>query len=253
MYKNIIDTHAHVLNESYKGRRQEIIDLVISQNINIINIGVDWDSSIECIEIAKIHKNFKAVIGIHPTDSEKYDNTIFPKLEKLYLDNKDLVVAIGETGIDNKYQISKEKQIHMFKKHIELAKKLNLPIVIHNREAFDEVKPIINEYKDVNFLMHSWTGNINQMKKYIAPNMWFAFGGIVTFNNAKDIAECLDIVPRDKIFIETDCPWLAPTPFRGKENDPTKVVYVAEFIAKRWKIKTQDVLDLTYNNAIKFF
>jgi TatD DNase family protein len=101
--------------------------------------------------------------------------------------------------------------------------------------------------------MHSWTGNPEQAKKYMAPNMWFSFSGIVTFNSAKYVADCLEVIPIDKMLIETDCPWLSPEPHRGKENDPTKTYHVAEFIAKRLNKEVQEILDITYNNANKLF
>ncbi len=247
----LIDSHAHVLKEMYQDKLKDIFNLC--KDMEVLNIGIDWETSKECVQSAKDHKNFFAVIGIHPTDSEKYEIDIFDKLEKLYIENKQYIVAIGETGIDNKYQTDKDKQILMFEKHIELAQKHNLPIIIHNREAFEEVKPIIDKYPNVKFLMHSWTGNVKQMKDYISDNMWFSFSGIVTFNSAKDIAKCLDIVPKDKVLIETDCPYLTPVPFRGKENDPTKVIHVATFISEKWNTTTEEVVKLTYQNTIKLF
>jgi len=253
MYKNLIDTHAHVLKEMYKEKRDDIIQLTKDKGVEVINVGINLETSIECVEIAKEHKNYYATIGVHPVDAEEVNDDVFPKLKKLYLENKDVVVGIGETGLDNKYVKDIEKQKDMFIKHIELAKELNLPIIIHNREAFEEVKPIIDKYKDVNFLMHSWTGNPEQAKKYMAPNMWFSFSGIVTFNSAKYVADCLEVIPIDKMLIETDCPWLSPEPHRGKENDPTKTYHVAEFIAKRLNKEVQEILDITYNNANKLF
>jgi TatD DNase family protein len=155
MYENLIDTHAHVLKEMYKEKRDDIIQLTKDKGVEVINVGINLETSIECVEIAKEHKNYYATIGVHPVDAEEVNDDVFPKLKKLYLENKDVVVGIGETGLDNKYVKDIEKQKDMFIKHIELAKELNLPIIIHNREAFEEVKPIIDKYKDVNFLMHS--------------------------------------------------------------------------------------------------
>lgn len=251
MYKNIFDTHAHVLKETYKDDYDSIIKKLHDKKIVIMSIGFDLETTKEGIELAKKYRIWNCAIGIHPTNVLDYDKDIFKKLEKLYLENCHVIKAIGETGLDNKYKIDKKQQIYFFKKHIELAKKYQLPVIIHCREAFNEVYDIIKDYEDVVFLFHSWSHGEAEMQKCLKHNnIWFSFSGMVTYpKNKNTICKTLQIVPKNRFVIETDSPWLTPSPYQEKRNDPSFVIEIGKFIAKQLNMNEQDIFDLTFKNA----
>ncbi len=232
MKQKIIDTHAHLTKENYGSDLEEIL-IETSNNLMLtLNIGTNLETNYEVIDISKKFNNIKPIIGIHPNESNELDLKILEELEKMIIENE--ILAIGEIGLDYHYEHNKSNQKEMFERQIEIARRHKLPIIIHLRDAFEDGYEILQKYDDVKFLIHSWSGDQELTKKFLThKNFWFSFNGIITFKNGTPQKEVIKIIPKDKILFETDCPYLAPNPFRGRKNKP---LFVNEVILEASKI-----------------
>lgn len=243
MKNYLIDTHAH-------------IDML--ENFDITGIGKVIVPSVEIATMDKVVgfsnlENVYSMVGIYPTEAKTYNNEIETKMLELAQNPK--VVAIGEIGLDYYWDKSfKELQKEVFIKQIKLANKLNLPIVVHDREAHKDCFDIIKEHnKNSKVLFHCFSGSPEFMFECVKEGWYIALGGVVTFKNAIKMKEVAQQVPLDKLVLETDSPYLTPVPFRGKENKPAYVKYVAEEIAKIRNMPYKEIVDITTRNAEEFF
>lgn len=260
----LIDTHAHVNFKQYDKDREEVMARALAQKIWMINIGADYKTSVEAVNIAQIYaEGVYAAVGAHPTDAAKKDFD-FDEYEKLALDKK--VVAIGETGLDYFHIKDKEervKQEKLFSRHLDLARELNKPIILHCREAVPEtshlggqahqdlIKILKKTARKESGIIHCFSGNWNEAKEYIAMGLLIGFNGIITFS--RDYDKIIKEIPLQNIVLETDCPYLTPMPFRGKRNEPAYVKYVAEKIAEIKNLSFAEVARQTTENAEKLF
>ena len=249
----LFDTHVHLNDVSYENY-QEIIQNALSNGVKkMVVVGFDLDSSKRAIEIAKEYPFVYAAIGIHPSEANKgYDKDLI-ELEKLICDK---VVAIGEIGLDYHYDgVIKENQSDLFIKQIQIAKRNNLPIIIHSRDACRDTVDILKEYKGCysKGIMHCYAYSYEIAKVLINYGFIFSFGGVVTYKNAKEVKEVVTNLDINKIILETDAPYLTPTPHRGKRNEPAYIKYVADEIALLKGLDKKDVEEITYNNACDFF
>ena len=236
----MIDTHAHILKRYYDEDLETIISKAFSKLDKIINIAFSKNSSKEVSEMSLNYDHMYNVVGIHPNDVKDVTDKDIEEIESM-INSK--TVAIGEIGLDYHYEgYDKEKQKEVFVKLIEVARKNNLPVVIHSREANEDTMEIIKEYKDVKFLFHSWSGNVGQTKMLNEwGNIWFSFNGIITFKNADNVRDALKVADRNKILLETDAPYLTPVPFRGKTNYPEYVQYVYEEVEKLIELSEEQI------------
>lgn len=245
-----IDTHAHINSKHFKNNKEEAIKEAFKNNVDkIILPGTTIEDSLSNIEFAKQNEGIYAMVGIHPSDSREYDGEYLNKI-----DPKN-IVGIGEVGFDFYYENnpSYEVQEKCFIEHIEFALKNDLPIIIHMREAEKETFNLLSKYKDkgLKILMHSYASNKEWAKKFLEIGAFFSFSGMVTFKNANDIKEAAKFVPHDRMVVETDSPFLAPVPMRGKSNTPAYVKYTADYLSE---LKEDDELqEKLYQNTIKFF
>lgn len=241
-----IDTHCH-LDGIAKTRRDEIVDSVDG---TIIISGFDNDSNKEVIELINQYEKAYGTIGIHP--DEVLVNSL-DEIECLLNDSK--VVGIGEIGLDYHYgKNNVEKQKEYFIKQIEMAKKYNLPIVVHSRDAAQDTYNILKEYaSDMKIVMHCYSYSLEMAKKFLELNIKFGIGGVVTFKNSKNLVEVVKELPLEYFVLETDSPWLTPEPFRGKLNEPKNIPIIAEKIAEIKEISVEEVLKQTTINAIMQF
>ena len=242
----MIDTHAHLLKKYYKEELDERISNSLLELEKIINIAFDLNSSKEVVELSNKYNNLYNVIGVHPNDVKNFSS--IEDYEELI---NDKTVAIGEIGLDYHYDgYDKDLQKEVFEKFIDLAKRNNLPVVVHSREANEDTIEIIKKYPEVKFLFHSWSGTPKQTKELNEMgNIWFSFNGIITFKNAENIRESLMVARKDRIFAETDAPYLTPVPFRGKTNYPEYVKFVYEELNKLISISEKNIDD----NVKEFF
>ena len=251
-----IDSHCHLTYEPLNNNISEILEKCKSSDvINLLTIGTNIESSIQCSKISKQYQNIYSSIGIHPSESHLVEDND-SEIKKLYNQNNKNI-AYGETGLD--FFRSKEhttRQIDLFETHIKYAKEDDATIIVHTRDAEDETLSIIknnSKNKDVRFLIHCFTGTLQFAKLLLNLGCYISFSGIITFKNTLDLQDVVKYVPIERMLIETDSPYLSPEPYRGKKNSPEKVVYVAQKISELKNINLDEVGDKTTKNFYKIF
>lgn len=251
----LIDTHAHLNAIQYQEDLEEVIERAQSEGVEIIVVvGFDRETITRAIELADTYEFIYATVGWHPVDAIDMTDEDLKWIEELCSHPK--VVALGEMGLDYYWDKSpKDIQKEVFRKQIALAKKVKLPIIIHNRDATADIIEILEEEKasEVGGIMHCFTGSVEVAKQCMDMNFYISFGGPVTFKNAKKPKEVAAEIPLDRLLIETDCPYLTPHPFRGKRNEPSYVKYVAEQIAELKGVTFEEIAQKTSDNAKRFF
>ena len=239
----LIDTHAHL---------DMLTEFDISGVGKVIIPSVEIKTMDKVVELSD-NKNVYSMVGIYPTEAKTYTKEIENKMIELAKNPK--VVAIGEIGLDyywDKTFVDLQKEV--FIKQIKLANKLNLPIVVHDREAHKDCYDIVKEYNNgSDVVFHCFSGSAEFMKECVKQGWYIALGGVITFKNAIKMKEVAKEVPLDKLVLETDSPYLTPVPFRGKENKPAYVRYVAEEIAKIREMSVEEIIDITTRNAEEIF
>ena len=247
----IIDTHAHLDFPRFKKDREEVIERAIEGGVKtIVNIGADMTSSRNSVELSRRYEEIYAVIGMHPHSAKDFDLNVSKKLKNL-ADN-DKVVAIGEIGLDFHYDNSpREEQKRAFRAQLRLAKDLDLPVVIHTRDADEDTIKILKEEKadEIGGIMHCFASDKKLANEVLDLGFYLAFGGLITFKNLQDLRDVVKDVPLDRMLLETDAPYLTPEPYRGKRNEPLYVKYVAEKVAEIKGISLEKVAQKTSENA----
>lgn len=250
-----IDTHVHLNADQYDEDLQEVIDRALAANVEkMIVIGFDRKTIERAMKLIEDYDFLYAVIGWHPVDAIDCTEEDLQWIEALAKHPK--VVGIGETGLDYYWDKSpKEIQEYWFRKQIHLAQKLQLPIIIHNREATADVVRILQEENaaSVGGIMHSFSGSVETANECIKMNFMIGLGGPVTFKNARQPKEVATEIPLQYLLIETDAPYLTPHPYRGKRNEPSYVPLVAEEIARLKELPVEEVARKTTENAKRFF
>ncbi|EKF35973.1 MULTISPECIES: TatD family hydrolase [Bacillus] len=251
----LFDTHAHLNAEQYKEDLEQVIERAKSEKVEkIVVVGFDRPTITRAMELIEAYDFIYAAIGWHPVDAIDMTDEDLAWIKELSQHEK--VVAIGEMGLDYYWDKSpKDVQKEVFRRQIALAKEVNLPIIIHNRDATEDVVTILKEEgaAEVGGIMHCFTGSLEIAKACMEMNFYISFGGPVTFKNAKKPKEVVKDIPSDRLLIETDCPYLTPAPFRGKRNEPSYVKYIAEQIAELRDISFEELAELTTENAKKVF
>ncbi len=256
----MIDPHAHLNFKEFDDDREEIIKRFFEGGgEKMINVGCDMKSSRESCELALKNKNIFAAVGIHPHDADTASEHNLKELEELVKHYK--VIAVGEIGLDYFRNLSpREKQIEAFKLQLELAENHQMPIIIHCRDAYNDLLNILKEYKTSNWrgVVHCFNASWETAEEFLELGFYIGFTGIVTYHKNKlteepEIYKAVKNIPLDKILIETDCPYLAPAPKRGQRNEPLFVKYVAEKIAEIKKISFDEVEKITSRNAVELF
>ena len=248
------DSHAHYNDERFEEDRDELIKAIYNEGITkIINAGYSLESSKKAIEISNDYDFMHTTAGISPNDIDDFKEENLEKIEKLAKNKK--VVAIGEIGLDYHWNTeNKDLQKHVFISQIEIANKLDLPIVIHTREAIYDTLDILKRNKcNKKGIFHCCPLNIDLVREGLKLGFYISFAGPVTFKNSKNADEIIKMVPLDKILIETDSPYLSPEPLRGKRNDSRNVKYIAQRIAEAKGISLEKVAKTTYANAKAIF
>jgi TatD DNase family protein len=209
------------------------------------------DDAPQAVEIAQRHDDVWAAVGFHPHDAKDCDDAAFAEIRRLAGDER--VVAVGECGLDYHYMHSERRtQIEVFERHIALARELDKPIIVHNRESTDDMVEVLGR-SGGRGILHSFTESLPVAKKFVDLGYFISFSGIVTFRTAESLREAARGLPHDMVLIETDTPFLAPVPFRGKTNEPAFVVKVAELLAGLWKVPLERVAEQTTANFEKAF
>ncbi len=245
------DTHIHLQDKAFFQDREDVINRAFNNGINyLINVGDSLKSSEDAILLAKKYGNFYAAAGIHPHNAESFQNNMAEKLLHLAKDKK--VVAIGEIGLDFYKDFSpEEKQKEVFEKQLIIAQELSLPVIIHTREAYIETFAILKKYQ-VKGVFHAFSSTREDAKKVLDMGFYIGIGGILTFKNSL-LKDVLKFIPVDRIVLETDAPYLAPVPMRGKRNEPAFLIYTAKFLSEIKDITLEEVARITTKNARVLF
>lgn len=251
----LIDTHAHINVEQFDEDREQVIERALDAGVTrIVNIGYNRETIPSSLKLAEEYDFIYSTVGWYPQDAINMEEGDLEWLESLCSHPK--VVAIGEIGLDYYWDTSpKELQQQIFREQIRLARRMNLPIVIHNREAHGDVVRILKEENaaEVGGIMHCFSGSWEIAKQCLDMNFYISFGGPITFKNAVRPKEVLAKVPLDRLLIETDCPYLTPHPYRGKRNEPAYVRYVAEAAAEIKGIEMEEIARITTENVFQVF
>ena len=211
--------------------------------------GTKLEDAPQAVDIAKKNGDVWAAVGFHPHEAKDCDDAAFATIEKLAKDDR--VVAIGECGLDYHYMHSpRETQIAVFERHIDLAKRLGKPIIVHNRESSEDMLRILNGGRAI---LHSFTESYDMAKTLVDRGYFISFSGIVTFRTAESLRDCARRLPHDRVLIETDTPYLAPVPFRGRDNEPAYVIKIAELLATLWGRPVEAVAEQTTANFERAF
>jgi TatD DNase family protein len=252
----LFDSHAHYDDEKFTADKYEVIEKAYHSGVTyILNASSSISSSAESISISERFHFVYASVGIHPHNvNEIYNNNPIDTLADLAANNK--VVAIGEIGLDYYYDFApRELQQSWFERQIDLALNMGLPIIVHNRDAHEDVLKIVKNgnAKRVGGVFHCYSGSVEMAKELLKQNFYISIGGPVTFKNARKVVEVVRFVPNDRLLIETDCPYLTPEPYRGKRNDSSYIRLVAEKIAEIKNISFEEVAGFTTENAKRLF
>lgn len=248
----LIDSHAHLVSLE---NLPEVLERAKENNITkIVSISSDIPSTQETISLAEKYDFIFATTGVHPHSADQTNEEVLKGLDRFA--NHEKVVAIGETGLDYFYMNSdKEIQINSFTEHIRLGKKHDLPVIIHVREADEDMQEILKKETAASTpgVIHCFTGNYNTAVKYLDLGYYISFSGIVTFKKSEELREAAKNIPSDKILIETDSPYLAPVPHRGKPNEPSFVKHVAQTVADVREISIEELAEITKANTERLF
>ena len=252
MYKGIFDTHAHYDDECFDEDRFELLDEMLASNVSgIINCGCTVESSKTSIAFAEKYPQIYAAVGIHPQNAAEESEDALDKIEQLARHER--VVAIGEIGLDYHYDYTpKDMQIEYFEKQILLAKKLDLPVIVHDREAHQDCVEMLLKHKPRG-VMHCFSGSVETAKQLTDIGFYIGLGGSVTFKNAKKPAEVAASIDLDRLLLETDAPYMTPVPFRGQRCDSSHIAYTAEKIAEIKGMTAQQIIDICNENAHRLF
>lgn len=255
----LTDTHCHLDFDDYNQDRSSVLARAWEQGLSRILIpGIDLQSSTSAIELAESHPQIYAAVGVHPTSANKWESRTIGFLDEMT--SRPKVVAIGEIGLDYYHDWTSPKlQIRIFTDQLILAQHSNLPVIIHTRNANPENRSCIEETLDILAdrqvvgVLHSFSGNVAEAERAVALGFFIGITGPVTFNNAIELQKVVASVPLDRLLIETDSPFLTPTPHRGKRNEPANVRYIAERIGKIHNKSLDDVAEITAANARRLF
>lgn len=246
----IFDTHAHYEDEVFDEIRDTMFSAFKTHGVGkVLTCGCDKLSSEKALKMANTYDFVYAAVGIHPGNIDS--KTTVSQIEELAKHEK--CVAIGEIGLDYYWtQDNKTEQKEIFISQIELAKKLDLPIIVHDRDAHADCLEILKKYKPKG-VVHSYSGSIEMAQELLKLDMYFGIGGVITFKNAKKLPDVVKMLPEDKILLETDAPYLSPVPYRGKVNNSALIYLTAEKIAEIKNTTTEHILNITYENAERLF
>lgn len=248
-----IDSHAHYDDEAFDSDRDELLIKVHEGGVKyIINMGCNMERSRFSVEYANKFPFIYAAVGIHPEDVDKAPADYLEQLKIWAADPK--VVAIGEIGLDYHYEgYDAELQKKIFSEQLDLAQELDLPVVIHSRDATEDTLNILRKYGKINGVMHCFSGSAETARQVLDLGMHISFTGVLTFRNAKKAVGALAVTPMDRLLLETDCPYMAPEPNRGKRCDSSMIVHVIDKIAAEKNISPEEAAAQTMENTLRLF
>ena len=246
----IFDTHSHMDDRAFEEDQEELLSRLPQEGIALLmNPGCSQASSLAAVELAKRHDYLYAAVGSHPDAADEVNEAALECYRSLCRENPK-VKAIGEIGLDYHYEdIPRDIQQRAFRAQMALAREENLPVIVHEREAHEDGMNIVAEFPEVTGVFHCYSGSLEMAKWLIDRGWYIGFGGVLTFKNARKALEVAGNIPLERIVLETDCPYMAPEPFRGRRNDPGKLYRVAEKLAQLRGMTMEEVQAITLENG----
>jgi TatD DNase family protein len=247
------DTHAHYDDKRFNEDRDSLLASLPAHGVEyVVNVGADLPSSLRSLKLAQHYGFIYAAVGVHPHETKQLNEENFSLLREYC--SKPRVVALGEIGLDFHYDFSpRDTQRHWFKRQLELAAELSLPVIIHSREAAAETFEMIAASGVRRGVIHCYSGSAEMALKYVNMGFYIGIGGVITYNNAKKLKEAAEAIPLDKILLETDCPYLPPTPHRGERNDSRYLSYIAHQLAQIKNVPHDELAQITTQNALRCY
>lgn len=250
----LFDTHAHLDDRAFDGDREALLAALPSQGIALVmNPGCSLESSRNVSGLSRRYDYIYAAVGSHPDAADQVNEAVLAEYRALCRENPK-IKAIGEIGLDYYYDdIPREIQLRAFRAQMELARELNLPVIVHERDAHEDGMKVVTEFPEVKGVFHCYSGSLEMAKWLIARGWYIGFTGVLTFKNARRAVEVASNIPLDRIVLETDCPYMAPEPFRGKRNDPGYIFRMAEKLAQIRGLSVEEVQRITMENGKRLY
>ena len=250
----LFDTHAHLDADAFDPDRRELIASLPGQGLGLVmNPGCDLASSRTAVELAEQYDFLYAAVGSHPDAADQVDEALLEHYRRLCASSPK-VKAIGEIGLDYHYEdIPREIQKRAFRMQLELARELDLPVIVHEREAHEDGLAIIAQFPEVTGVFHCYSGSAEMAKLLVKRGWYIGFTGVLTFKNARKALEAAASIPLERIVIETDCPYMAPVPHRGKRNDPGKLIHTAQRLAELRGLSLEETCRITMENGKRLY
>ena len=253
----IFETHAHYDDDQFDEDREQLLEKIHQSGVGpIINVGASIESTKTTLELARTHDFIYAAVGVHPSDIECLNEETFAWLREQTSWEK--TVAVGEIGLDyywDKEEAVQEKQRYWFARQLQLARETKLPVIIHSRDAAADTLQVMKEAhaEEIPGVIHCYSYTKEMALEFIRMGYYIGVGGVVTFKNARKLVETVEAIPLDRILLETDCPYMAPVPHRGKRCDSSMLIHTAERMAEIKGISTEEMIDIAKKNAERLF
>ena len=250
----LFDTHAHMDDLAFQEDREAILEGLEEKGVGLVmNPGCSLASSRNAVALAEKYPFVYAAVGSHPDVADEVNEETLEEYRKLCkLHEK--VKAIGEIGIDYHYEdIPRERQLKAFRMQMELAREVKLPVIVHEREAHEDGMAVVREFPDVTGVFHCYSGSAEMARQLVDKGWYIGFTGVLTFKNARRAIEAVQALPLERIVLETDCPYMAPVPHRGKRNDPGYLGYMAEKLAEIRGLSLEEIHQITYENGKRLY
>ena len=249
----LFDTHAHLNDPAFDEDRAELLATFKDAGVGLVlNAGCSLESSHDCIALAEAYPWIYCSVGTHPDTADEVNEEVLEAYRQMCKHPK--VKAIGEIGLDYYYEtIPREIQKQAFRMQMELARELGLPVIVHEREAHEDGMAVVREFPDVTGVFHCYSGSAEMARQLVDKGWYIGFTGVLTFKNARKAIETAASIPIDRIVLETDCPYMAPVPHRGKRNDPGYLGYMAEKLAEIRGLSLEEIHEITYENGKRLY
>ena len=250
----LFDTHAHMDDRAFDEDRAELLSALPGQGLALVmNPGCSLESSRNADRLAREYDYIYAAVGSHPDVADEVNEAVLEEYRALCKQNPK-IKAIGEIGLDYHYEdIPREIQLRAFRMQMELARELNLPAIVHERDAHEDGMAVVNEFPQVTGVFHCYSGSAEMAKELVKRGWYIGFTGVLTFKNARKAIEVASAIPLDRIVLETDCPYMSPEPFRGKRNDPGKLYRMAEKLAQIRGLTVEEIHAITTENGKRLY
>ena len=250
----LFDTHAHMDDRAFDEDRAQLLEDLPKQGLALVmNPGCSLESSRNVVKISQEYDYIYGAVGSHPDVADEVNEAVIEEYRMLCKLNPK-IKAIGEIGLDYHYEdIPREIQLKAFRMQMELARELGLPVIVHERDAHEDGMKVVDEFPEVKGVFHCYSGSAEMAKELIKRGWYIGFTGVLTFKNARKAVEVASSIPLDRIVIETDCPYMAPEPFRGKRNDPGKIYRMAEKLAEIRGLTVDEIHRITVENGKKLY